>query len=275
MNKVMLLLAVASLSACNSKSDAPAAPVVKAALTFDGAGTTDRAALLKHGERLTHVLGCRGCHTDTLQGELFNEDTPEDGVLYASNLTRVLPTMTDAQLESLLRTGVHPTRKDLWIMPSEVFQRLSAADMAALIAHLRTVKPSGKPTPAPVLSAKFRADLASGKQKPTAAWVANYKSIVPPDLGDQHALGRYIASITCSECHGGDLTGIEDFTPNLDIAGSYTAPELTRLLTSGEGKVKKDLGLMSIVGRGHFAHFTPKERAAVVAYIKARVDRPN
>lgn len=275
MRHIIMLLAVSSVSACDSKPSAPPAPVVKAALTFDGAGAKDKAAVLSHGERLSHVLGCRGCHTETLEGELFNEDTPENGTLYASNLTRVLPTMTDAQLENLLRTGVHPTRKDLWIMPSEVFQRLSNPDMKALIAHLRTVKPSGKPTPAPVLSAKFRAELAEGKEKPTAAWVADYKTKVPPVLGDQHALGRYIAGVTCSECHGGDLTGIEDFTPNLDIAGSYTSKELTRLLTTGEGKVKKGLGLMSIVGRGHFAHFTPNERAAVIAYVKARVDRPN
>ena len=214
-----------------------------------------------------------GCHKATLEGGLFNDDTPENGKLYASNLTRVLPTMTDAQLESLLRTGVHPTRKDLWIMPSEVFQRLSAADMAALIAHLRTVPPSGDPTPPPVLSEKFRAEVAAGKEKPTAAWVADYRKQVPPDLGEQHALGRYIAGTTCAECHGGDLTGIEKFTPNLDIAGTYSEPELTELLTTGKGKTKRDLGLMTLVGKGHFSYLTANERKAVIGYVKARASR--
>lgn len=276
MRQFAMLLAVASLSACNSgkhEASASAVEAVPAALSFDGASDTGKAKILAHGERLSHVLGCRGCHTETLEGMWFNDDTPENGKLYASNLTRVLPTMSDAQLESLLRTGVHPTRKDLWIMPSEVFQRLSDADMAALIAHLRTVPPSGKPTPPPVLSAKFRADVASGKEKPTAAWVADYKKLQPPDLGGEHGLGRYVASTTCSECHGADLKGIEGFAPNLDIAGTYSPAELTTLLTTGKGKTPRDLGLMSIVGKGHFSYLTPHERDAVIAYVKARAAR--
>ena len=51
-------------------------------------------------------------------------------------------------------------------------------------------------------------------------------------------------------------------------------PGHTRLLTTGEGKVKKNLGLMSDVAREHFSKLTAGERAAVVAYVKARVDRP-
>src|SRR6476619_1443978 len=104
MRGVALLLAVASLTACNqSKQDeATKPPVIPAALTCDGA-SGDRAAILAHGERLSHVLGCRGCHTETLEGQWFNDDDPSLGKLYASNLTRVIPTLTDAQLEALLR----------------------------------------------------------------------------------------------------------------------------------------------------------------------------
>ena len=280
MRSMMLLLAVASLSACDRNRDkAPAAAELKpAALTFDGA-TGDRTAMLAHGERLSHVLGCRGCHTASLEGQWFNDDDPQLGKLYASNLTRVLPTFTDAQLEALLRTGRHPTRGDLWIMPSEVFQRLSAADMKALIAHLRTVKPSGKPTPPPALSDLAKAMVAKGELKPVAFYVAEYRSKQPVDMGKRHALGRYIAGATCAECHGPDLTGVPDFgpginTPDLDIAGSYTDAELTTLLTTGKGKIKSDLGLMTLVGKGHFSYLTPNERSAVIAYLKARVDRP-
>ena len=278
MRSTMLLLAIAGLSACGSRSDS-STPAAKAALTFDGA-TGDRTALLAHGERLSHVLGCRGCHTETLEGHWFNDDAPELGKLYASNLTRVIPTMTDAQLTTLLRTGVHPTRGDLWIMPSEVFQRLSDADMKALIAHLRTVKPSGAPTPPPTFTDKATAMIATGELKPVAAYLAEYRSKLPVDVGGQHAFGRYIAGATCAECHGPDLKGLADFgpgisTPDLDIAGSYTDAELTTLLTIGKGKGKPDLGLMSEVGKGHFSYLTTNERAAVNGYLNARVNRPN
>lgn len=277
MRRTFILLAMASLSACGSNQDGNDAnatlSATPAALSFDGAGDPDRTAMLAHGKRLSHILGCRGCHTETLEGQWFNDDAPENGKLYASNLTRVIPTMTDAQLETLLRDGIHPTRKDLWIMPSEVFQRLSKPDMAALIAHLRTVKPSGKPTPPPVMSAKFKAAVAKGDEKPTSAWVADYKTHQPPDLGPKLALGHYIAGATCSECHGGDLTGIEGFTPDLDVAGAYSEAELTTLLTTGKGKTPRDLGLMTLVGKGHFSHLTANERATVIAYVKARAER--
>ena len=159
-----------------------------AALTFDGAEAPGRAAMLAHGERLSHIVGCTGCHTATLEGKLFNEDAPELGKLYASNLTRVMPTMSDAQLEALLRTGKHPTRGDMWIMPSEIFQRLSDADMKALIAHLRTVKPSGEATPPPALSELAQKLVADGKLKPTSGYIAEYRDKLPPDLGADHAL---------------------------------------------------------------------------------------
>ena len=274
-----LLLTIVSLSACHQSLDESEKPTVAATpLSFDGAQTSVPAAMRAHGERLSHLLGCRGCHTVTLQGHLFNDDTPAIGKIYASNLTRVLPTMSDAQLEALLRTGRHPVRSDLWVMPSEVFQRLSAADMAALIAHLRTVEPAGAPTPPPSFTERGRADIASGKTKPVADYVAKYQVKLPPDLGPTQAFGRYLVGATCSECHGGDLTGIPDFeanlaTPDLDIAGAYSEAELARLISTGQGKTPRDLGLMSEVGKTHFAYLTPHERSAIVGYIKARAAR--
>jgi cytochrome c553 len=272
---IVLALLAPACSKAPEKAHAAQAPEP----TFDGALETKVSAEVSHGERLSHVLGCRGCHQANLEGIWFNEDSPELGKLYASNLTRALPTMTDAQLEALLRTGKHPTRGDLWIMPSEIFQRLGEADMKALIAHLRTVKPSGKPTPPPALSALARKLVASGKLKPTSAWIAEYRDKVPPDMGRQYALGRYIAATTCAECHGAELTGIPNFepgvsTPDLDIAGTYSDSELAELLTTGKGKTKPNLGLMSQVGKRRFSYLTANERSAVIAYLKARANRP-
>ena len=274
-----LFIVLALLAPACSKAPEKAKAAQPSPPSFDGALETKVSDEISHGERLSHVLGCRGCHEANLEGSWFNEDSPELGKLYASNLTRVVPKMTNAQLERLLRTGKHPIRGDLWIMPSEIFQRLSNADMKALIAHLRTVKPSGKPTPPPKLSDLGRKLVASGKFKPAAAWIAEYRTKVPPDMGEQYALGRYIAATTCAECHGPDLTGIPDFepgvsTPDLDIAGTYSDAELAELLTTGKGKTKANLGLMSQVGKRRFSYLTANERSAVIAYLKARANRP-
>ncbi len=278
MRSFVFVLAVASLSACNSKAE-EATPAVAAALTFEGASSIDPKAVLRHGDRLTHVLGCRGCHTPTMEGQWFNDNSPQLGKLYASNLTRTIPTMTDAQLEALLRTGKHPVRGDMWIMPSETFQRLSAPDMTALIAFLRTVPATGDPTPPPAFTPAGKAAIDKGEFKPVADYMTEFRTKHPVDLGPKLAWGRYIAGATCAECHGPDLTGIPDFSPgvsvpDLDVAGTYSNAELAELLTSGKGKTRADLGLMTLVGKGHFGYLTPAERAAVIGYVKARAERP-
>ena len=115
------------------------APIEKVPVVFDGGLTKQASGQIAHGERLTWVLGCRGCHGTGLQGERFYE-------LYASNLTTDLPRYSDAQLERLMRDGLHPTGREVWAMPSELFQHLSGPDMTALIAYLRTIEPAGPPT---------------------------------------------------------------------------------------------------------------------------------
>ena len=113
---IALLLALAACSKVPEKASA-AKP---AEIALDGAQVKDASALIAHGDRLTQVLGCTGCHGPTLTGHNFLADAPQYGAVYASNLTQVIPHDTDAQLEQILRRGVHPTRKQLWIMPSKV-----------------------------------------------------------------------------------------------------------------------------------------------------------
>ncbi len=109
-----------------------------------------------------------------------------------------------------------------------------------------------------------------GEFAPSLEMVRRFRAEQPIDLGEQHKLGRYIAMTVCSECHNAKLQGFEGFSPNLDIAGVYEPQELRRLLTTGEGKVKKDLGLMTATSRMRFAKFTPREREAIVQYLVAR-----
>src|SRR5262245_63574466 len=137
-------IAALLLAGCQQQSKPPAKP---AEITFDGAEVTDAAAKIAHGERLTHVLGCTGCHGANLEGTFFTEDEPQYGPLYASNLTVEVPEYTDAQLDGIIRHGTHPARKTVWGMPSEIFQHLSDADFHAVVAHLRTLKSSGGKLP--------------------------------------------------------------------------------------------------------------------------------
>ena len=239
-------------------------------ITFDGAQVSNAAAKLAHGERLSWTLGCRGCHREKLEGGDFYER-------YASNLTRELPKYSDAEIERLLRTGVPRDGRVLYGMPSEIFQHLSAADMTALIAELRTLKPGGKPTQPPKPWTKEAKELmAKGEIKPATVFVREARDVYPADLGPVHALGRYITSVTCAECHGPELKGHDKFTPNLVVAGGYSRAEFETLMTKGVpagGRKLKD-PLMGEVARERFTHFTPHERDALYAYLKARAEKP-
>jgi mono/diheme cytochrome c family protein len=259
---VVLLLA----AACQQQK-----PAAKAAqITFDGAEITDATAKVAHGERLSWALGCRGCHGPQLQGHRFYE-------AYASNLSRDLPKYSDVEIQRVLRTGVPHDERDLWGMPSEIFQHLSAADMAALIAYLRTLKPGGPPDQ-PLLSfGKEAKDLiAKGKLKPAANFVREEGKKSPTDTGPQFAHGRYITMVTCAECHGPELKGDEDFTPDLVAAGAYSRAEFETLMTKGipSGGRKLKNPLMGEVARERFTHFTPHERDELYAYLKARAEKP-
>jgi len=246
-----------------------------AELTFDGGHATGEAALRAHGERLTHVLGCTGCHDDRLQGAQFEPEKKEYGPLYASNLTAEVPEYTDAQLDGIIRHGVHPKRKTVWVMPSEIFQNLSDADLKALTAYLRSLKPIGQKLPPPQFSTLDKQEIASGKFEPAMDKVPEFKRAQPVDLGASYALGRYITSVTCEECHGSNLKGKgPGKPPDLIVAGGYTRDEFERLITQGIPTGNRKLKpAMRIVAQTRFSHLTPHERDALYAYLKARAER--
>ena len=275
MRLLIVALAAAGLSGCewDSSNQEPEAPVVPAAITYEGADATDRAAIIAHGKRLTTILDCTGCHGSNLQGSNIAE-RPGDAPMYAPNLTLLLAKYSDAELDKLLRHGVPKDGREFWFMPVESFQFLSDADAGAIIAYLRTVKPAGKALPPFRKNRSVDKEIAAGRMGNAQVQIAKYRKDMPVEVGEQHAWGRYMVQTTCTACHNNALQGWEGFTPNLDVAGAYSKEELTHLLTTGEGKVKKDLGMMSGIARNSFSKLTPREREAIVDYVLARAKRP-
>jgi len=273
MRSTMILLALAALSACNRNASETEEPAKPAALTYEGGDYKDDAAKLAHGKRLAAVLDCTGCHKANLQGQNVTRDDPGYGDMNAPNITLLLAKYSDSDFRHLIRDGVPRDGREFWFMPVESFQYLSDADLAALLAYLRTFKPSGTQLP-PIRKGKgFQEDVERGFGN-SRQQVKRYRAEPPADMGAGHAWGRYLVETTCTGCHNSKLQGYPGFTPDLDIAGTYSEAELTRLLTTGEGKTKKDLGMMSEMGRDIFVNFMPAERKAIVGYIKARADRP-
>lgn len=226
---------------------------------------------LAHGERVAKVLGCVGCHGDDLTGNDWS--APDFGTLWTANLSRLLPTMTDAQLEQALAGGVAPDGRVLWSMPSHLFTQLSNDDKAALIAYLRAQPAKGEVHPAPKFMPEIEKEIADGIWKSAKQDVAEQGKVWPFDAGAEHKQARYIVRATCAECHGMNLRGGQLFPedpvkPDLRIAAAYDLKDFTKLLRTGVPAGERKLGLMADVAQGRYVHLTDAEIAAIHAYLK-------
>jgi mono/diheme cytochrome c family protein len=266
-----LWLALVPLAASCGKAPPAPAPATPPAFRFEGGGATAEARLA-HGERIARVLACHSCHGDNLQGANATADDPDFGDMNAPNITLMLAGYSDAQLERLIRHGEPKDGRPFWFMASESFQFLGDADLADLIAYLRTFRPAGNPMPPLRFGAGFRRAQATGEVEPAQALVRRFRAEAPVDLGPRHAYGRWLVRVVCAECHNASLQGFQGFTPNLDMAGAYTPAQLEHLLTTGEGNTPRNLGMMGETARRRLRLLSPTERAAIIAYLRARAE---
>lgn len=263
-------LALALLACGRAQQPAPAPPAIRFAQV---AGQTR----LQHGERLASVLGCKGCHGQNLQGQPWNEEA-DRAISFSSNLTRALPAYSDAALDRAIRAGVRADGTPLWDMPSEIFTELDPADMAALIAYLRTAQPAGPVHPRIVFGPRGRREVAAGTYRPAPQVVQARRAEGPARFNGAHDQARYMIRATCGECHGVTLTGDtwpagERSPPDLNVVAGYSREEFRRLMRTGVATGGRQVGLMSQVSRGRFAHLTDAEVEAIYDYLAARARR--
>ncbi len=151
-------------------------------------------------------MNCHDCHTPrgpsgldlsrALSGgpQTFDE---ADYKVVGSNITPDKETgignWSDAELKKFLVTGIKPNGvKAAPIMPYEFYTVLTARDLDALVAYLRSVPPVRREMPMP----EYR--RASKPETPTYAGA----QMTDADMSDKLSRGRYLLSIShCLECH--------------------------------------------------------------------------
>lgn len=227
------------------------------------------AADLAEGERMAVIVGCwKGCHGPTGQGG--SDDLGGWYEATAPTLSDVLARYSDAELVRLVRFGVKRDGTTAIGMISGTFFALGDRDLARIIAHLRA-----QPTPPPV--ARSRTIHFTGRLAMlTGAWKTSVDEVdrAMPRWGELAqdtaiARGRYLVSITCTECHGLDLRGRDVYgSPSLDVVRAYDAQAFAHLMRTGEPLTRRDLGIMSWVAREAFARFTDEEIADIHAYLR-------
>jgi cytochrome c553 len=229
---------------------------------------------VNEGRRMSKVLGCwAGCHGR--EGEGGSIDMDGYYSVSAPTLSSVLPAYDDAELVRLVRYGIKRDGSSALGMISYTFYPLSDADLANVIAHLRrqpTLQPQERHRNVTFM-ARMRL-LAGGWQL-----AADQVDPARPRWGElprtnAFERGRYLASVTCSECHGLDFRGNRfadntyDGGPPLAVLAAYDADAFRRLMRTGNGVGGRDLGEMGWVARNGFVNFTDREIADVYEFLR-------
>jgi cytochrome c553 len=200
------------------------------------------SARIERGRHIADAIGkCGECHGGDFGGKTMVDDAAF-GRLAGPNLTSGRGGRghyTDADWELAIRHGVARDGRPLLFMPSEAFQGMSDADLAALVAYLRTLPPVDREMPpsrpGPMARALY---LGVGLPLVPAELVAHdapHPASVEPAVDVDY--GRYLASIGgCRSCHGQELRGDADpAAPDLTRTrlASWTEADFVRALRTG------------------------------------------
>ena len=238
------------------------------------AGTGSGAPDLAEGERLARIVGCwSGCHGRTGQGGSIDMDGYYS--VTAPNLSAIVPRYSDSELVRLIRFGVKRDGSSALGMISYTFYPLGDEDLANIIAHLRRQPPSPDVAAHKAITLSGRIKLALGKWQLAADQVDSTR----PRWGElaratAFERGRYLASITCAECHGVDFRGSEfedntfDGGPSLALVAMYARDDFRQLMRTGKGIGGRDLGEMSWVARNGFIHFRDQEIDDIRSFLR-------
>lgn len=201
------------------------------------------AAQLAHGKYLaTHVAVCLDCHstrdwnrltapmivgTEGKGGEAFRREEGFPGNYYAPNLTPAhLGSWTDGEMYRAITTGVSRDGHALFpVMPYGNYARMDPADIRAIIAYVRSLRPIENNTiPASESDFPFNFILNTIPQKP--------QPTVRPDPANVVAYGQYLTTFAgCGDCHT-PVDGRGEPLPGKHMAGGREFPMPTGTVRS-------------------------------------------
>lgn len=214
----VLVSACFAFAACGDDDEATDTATSDVTTDTSTTDTADNTAKIERGRYLMeHVAGCPDCHTPRKVDGSFDEtkklagidcfvdvDPTDDavGCISTANLTNHatgLMNRTDQQIKDMIQKGERPDGKFLnTFMPYWVFGNISAGDMDAIVAYLRST--TG-------VDHTVTANQPPFDNVPAAAPVVDLDTIPKPraDYDNQAAAmrGRYLAANVgpCLDCH--------------------------------------------------------------------------
>ncbi len=217
------------------------------------------AASLERGRYLVTTIGqCVDCHGENLAGREFL-NAPGIVRAVSANLTAgkggIGASFTDADWVRAIRHGVTPEGRALLIMPAQNYNHLSADDLGAIIAYVKSVPPvDNEPGVSDVQMigrALFMAGLIEALPAESIDHSAPAPAAVAPGATPEH--GKYLVTIGgCADCHnsalsGGPMTGAppdappaSNLTPQSELSG-WTDADFIETMRTGVNPAGKQL----------------------------------
>ena len=185
------------------------------------------AAALARGRYLFSSRGCVDCHGANGAGKVF-VDNGSDLRIKGPNITAgaggVVAAYQPADWVRAIRHGVAPGGRPLMIMPSEDYNRLTDADLGALVAYVRSLPPAAGTGAEVRLPLPARVLYGFGAIQDAAAKIDHgLPPAAPVSEGVNLQHGAYVANM-CLGCHGPQLTGgrIPGSPPDWPAAANLT-----------------------------------------------------
>ena len=190
-------------------------------------------AALKLGKYLFESRGCGQCHGDDGRGIAFI-DSPGGMHVKSPNITAgpggVVSDYNEGDWVRAIRHGVNPKGHALLIMPSEDYNRMNDADLAALIAYTRSLPPVAGESTVIRLPMMVKALYGLDLIKDAAEKIDHRRPPSPPvAVAATVEHGAYVANM-CTGCHGPSLSGGK-------VPGGPPEWPNAANLTPGEGSV--------------------------------------
>ena len=177
---------------------------------------------------------------------------PDYGDMNAPNITLLLRQIQRRGLRAAASATAYPgTGANSGSCRSRASSFWSDADLAALHRLSADLQAGGTQLP-PIHKGKgFQEDLERGLRQRAGSRSRRIAPKPPEDMGAEHATGPLSGSDgSCTACHNSKLQGYAGLHAQSRYRRSlYRRRSWRRCLTTGKGKTKQDLGMMSEMGR--------------------------
>jgi mono/diheme cytochrome c family protein len=273
---ILIVIALSVVYAMSSRAMSKTYAITPASVTIP----SDSASIARGRHLATAVNQCLNCHGDNFAGKVF-VDNPVMGRIYSSNITRgkggIGSDYSDLDYVRSIRHGIGRDGKPLLVMPVDAFFHMSDADLASVIAYLKSVPAVDAVVPPKKVGPLARAlYLATDfPLVPAETLPHDQPRSTPVPRGITRDYGNYLATIGgCKSCHLPDLNGgvpVEGnvFTANLTPTGigKWTEADFVKAMRNGirpDGRV-----LSAAMPWPYMRHMTDDELRALWIYLRS------